>query len=442
MKKFQFKIFHKLFFYSIGIVFLTIVSTYIFNILFLDKFYIYRVKCQVPTIMKNIKNYSNENNITGLNNYTKKLREREGILTLFLNPHTKQWDTYFGCFFPTVSNKEKVLINKQFALRNQVATGAKILIYNEKVGDRWVSIRTSLSTISAYKREIMFFNTIVSFFLVFILTIIGLFISRYFSKDIKAINSAAKSISNLDFIDNINIKRNDEIGDLAKSVEKMSKELKDSITNIESFVSNASHELKTPVAIIMSNTSHLLENNIPNDEVKRIAKIILNETNEMKELISNLLVLSKTNSLHFKLNRKNFILNELIESSLEKYDFLEFSKDLNIENFLNKNIEISGDKNLFGIAIDNIILNAFKYSKEDSDIIISFEENTLHIKNIVTNPNINISHLWDPFVRGKNSSNIEGTGLGMSIIKNILELHSLKYGVLLEKNIFNFWIKF
>ncbi|MCJ8343682.1 MAG: hypothetical protein MJH09_12695 [Cetobacterium sp.] len=154
--------------------------------------------------MANIKNYSKENNITGLNNYTKKLREREGILTLFLNPHTKQWDTYFGCFFPT-SNKNRVLTNKQFALREQVATGAKILIYNERIGDTWVSLRTSLSTINAYKREIMFFNVIVSFFLVFILSIIGLFISKYFSKDIKAINSAAKSISNLDFIDNINM---------------------------------------------------------------------------------------------------------------------------------------------------------------------------------------------------------------------------------------------
>lgn len=440
MKKIEFRIFYKLFFYSIAIVFLTIVSTYVFNILFLDNFYVYKVKKQIPKIERKLEYFEKTGNIDALKKYSQHLHEKDGIIVLVLNKENCQWEGYRVTFKDHIPVEN--LNNKIFVIKENPENGSKTLVYDTHIEDNWFSIRTSLSTISNYKREIYEFNVLVSIFIVLLLSIIGLYTSRYFLKDIRNITEATKKISNLDFVENLNITRNDEIGDLARNVETMSRELKIAIDNIQSFVSNASHELKTPVAIILSNTELLLDKDASKDEVYKIAKIILKETKEMKDLINNLLVLSKTNSKNFKLNCKSFSLKNLVENSLEKYDFLEFSKNLEIDENI-QDLNLTGDKNLLGIVIDNIILNSFKYSPEDSQINIYTENGKFYVENpVLEEKNVNLENIWKPFVRCGNSQNIDGTGLGLSIVKNILELHQLKYGIILENNLFKFYIDF
>ncbi|MGL5702016.1 MAG: sensor histidine kinase, partial [Cetobacterium sp.] len=107
---------------------------------------------------------------------------------------------------------------------------------------------------------------------------------------------------------------------------------------------------------------------------------------------------------------------------------------------------ISGDLNLLKIAINNLVQNMLKYSPEDSTIFITFENNIITFKNpIYFNKVININEIFEPFQRGENAfnENIDGSGLGLSLVKKILQLHKFQFDLAIENSsfIFNIDIK-
>ncbi|MGL6169248.1 MAG: ATP-binding protein, partial [Fusobacteriaceae bacterium] len=149
------------------------------------------------------------------------------------------------------------------------------------------------------------------------------------------------------------------------------------------------------------------------------------------------------NSSAYKLNLKNIDLNLMIENSCEKYEFLELKNDISINKKLIKTL-ITGDYSLIKIVLDNIIQNALKYSKEGGILNIYEKENKIYFSNETEKTlNKNLNHLWEPFSRGVNAteSNLDGYGLGLSLVKKILELHKFNFGIKTEENIFIFWIE-
>lgn len=271
--------------------------------------------------------------------------------------------------------------------------------------------------------------------------LLSLYISRIFTKkltkNIEKINEVAQKISNLDFGEKLKINSNDELETLGKSINVMSDSIEKSIKSLKLFVSNASHELKTPLSIINLHTQGLLTQKLSEKEKVKYYKTILKQSNDMTRLIQELLLLTKLNSFEKIEGVEEIDLKLLLQKSIEKYEFLELQKDITYDIKLSQ-FKIMGNFELLKIVIDNLVQNALKYSPEGREITVYSEENRFCIENFTEKKLKKIEELEEPFSRGENSQNIEGYGLGLSIIKSILDLHKIKYSIQVEKDKFIF----
>lgn len=427
----------KIFIYSGLIISIAMLVSYFIGILFLEIHFISERKLEFPKIAKKIQTYLNSDSQDELKAYIKKLKEKRDITVLIMAEDEKKWVNTGG------GTGSGFLIgdleDKKFIIKKQRMTEAKILLYNEKIGNRWISVRTSLSILNYYKKEIGYFNSFGALVAILIALLFSKFFSKRFIKDIEILKERTEKISNLDFRENLKIQREDELGELSENIEIMSKKLEIAIKDLESFVSNTSHELKTPIAIISSRAQLLMEKEAQNLETVENCRVILKESYYTKELISKLLVLSKLDVLK-KIKSEEIYLEKLIKKIVERYDYLEFSKNLFIDIDIN-NETIFTDREFFQIALENIIQNSLKYCKENGELKISLNKNALKIENeILDNTTIDLEKIFNPFERGKNYLREEGTGLGLTLVKKILLLLNLRYDVLIKENRFAFII--
>lgn len=438
--------FKKLFVYSIFIILITIFINYILNIVFLDSFYISRKKENMKNVSSYIKNVYN--NYYDIENLKGDVADLYGIDMKIISKNSvernnrsfeKNSSMNIKNYMPMNQNLRHSrikFIDKKFTVDTLPNIRVKLLIYTEQLptGD-WMYLSTSLSVMKSYKHEFNLFNILTTLITICFASIVAHIFSKKHTRDINILTEKAEKIALLKFPENIIIDREDEIGRLSHSLNKMSKNLKINMDNLKSFVSNASHELKTPISIISTHAQALVSGNISIENTKKYNEIILKETQEMESLVSNLLIISKLDSLSTDIIIEKINLLELIKNSLEKYEFLELEKDINVTTNIYLS-EFNGNYSLIKIAIDNIIQNALKYSIDLGEFSIYTKENTLYFENeTFETSQEQIETLWAPFERGKNSiySNTEGYGLGLSIVKKILELHKLKNGIKLEK---------
>lgn len=186
------------------------------------------------------------------------------------------------------------------------------------------------------------------------------------------------------------------------------------------------HDLKSPLMSI-SGYAENLKANINTDKKEYYADSILENVEYMNDIIANVLELSKVETGQLKLNKTEIIVEELITEVADHYR--DAMKDKKLTLKVEGSLTIKADEVLMKQAMDNIIGNAIKYSKEDSTIEVALEsgrgKGRIAVSNVSTQDiGKEAANLWKPFVKGDNSrSNKQGTGVGLAIVKNILELH-------------------
>lgn len=429
--KIKINFFRKIFILSTFIVFLTVIVGYILNGFFLDKFYVYRKKNNMKMAAETIKILILEKDKEELENFREELNDKEGIDLSIV--HNKRHLRRKG---------EVGKIKEGFNITNISRTNSKLLIYNEVLPDnRNIVLRTSLSVMSAHQHEMNIFNLITTIISIFISMILGRIFSKKITSNLEKLNIATKRISVLNFSEKINIKSGDEIEELSESINTMSRDLNSSIENIKSFSSNASHELRTPITVINTYAQALVSGVAKTEEDrKKYYSAILKESNNMSDLVNNLLIISRLSSPGIKLNKEEIKLLELIKDSVEKYEILELEKDIEWEIEI-KNEVLFCDKKIFKIAMDNIIHNALKYSKDMEKIKIYSYENRIYIENKIENKIENIKKLWEPFARGENANElkIQGYGLGLALIRKIMDLNNISCGIKIKEESFIFY---
>lgn len=437
LTKIRVNFFTKIFGFSLFIVLITILINYTFNAIFLEKFYIYRKKELMLKVIQNAKIIYETQSENSFENYIYDVKESMGIEVDIKN---KKKNHMMGNHMMRRSDSIENIPYNKFVDKELLGNDAKILYYGEELSkDSGIFVSTSLSIIQAHSHESNIFNIMTALVALIVSLGSGLIFSKRITKDIGYLNEKADKISRLDFPKNIEINRNDEIGDLSRSLEKMSKELSTSVSNLKSFVSNASHELRTPIAVICTHATALLEHKeIEEKEKRKYYEIILKVGNEMKELIENLLTLSKLDSTVFKLKKENVNLRKIIEEALERYDIIELERDINVEiSLVTENI--IGDPRILKLVLNNLIQNALKYSIIGGSVKISQTLNCLVIENTFQGELGNeIEKLLQPFSRGRNAEDFkfDGMGLGLSIISKALNLASIKYEIEVDQNRF------
>ena len=259
---------------------------------------------------------------------------------------------------------------------------------------------------------------------------------------IRKIERAADSITQKDFTIKLRSNRRDEIGSLARSINSMSSELEKTINNLhleiehvtqledlrKEFVSNFTHEIKTPLGII-NGFSELIE--IEEDEEKRneYIDIIQQETRKINQLVIAMLDLSKLESKNITLNISDIDIVSLCENILETMSVHIQNKNLIVERDFHECC-IKGDYQKIEMAITNLVSNAMRYTHDNGHIYITINERGFYIENEGKHiSEEELSKIWLAFHKIDKSRNDEGTGLGLSIVKAALDLHGMKYGV-------------
>jgi Signal transduction histidine kinase len=262
-------------------------------------------------------------------------------------------------------------------------------------------------------------------------------------KPIRKIEKAAKYIARKEFDYPVDTSRRDEIGDLSRSIDKMKSELKNTIYNLnqeiervqkmelvrKEFVSNFTHEIKTPLGII-NGFSELVE--IEQDEKKRneYIDIIQGETKRINELVLAMLDLSKLESQNISLTLEEVDMLDIVDECLDSMMYLIEKKNIHLETDLNESIVIA-DQFRMEMLIQNFITNAIRYTLDGKSIYIHLDAQGFEIENETEAlPDDELEKIWLTFhkVADKSRSN-EGTGLGLAICRTILELHHFEYGV-------------
>ena len=435
--KIKMNLFRKIFGFSIFIILTTLLTNYFFNAIFLEKFYIYRKKEMMMRVIETGRYIYETQSEDSYENYVYDVKEAMGI---DIDVKTIKKNHMMGNHMMRRTTNVNNPVYNKFEVQELLGNDAKSLYYAEKLSEeKAIFVRTSLSVIQSHSHESNIFNIITALIASLISLIAGVVFSKRITKDISYLKEKADKISKLEFPENISIPREDEIGDLSRNLEKMSNELSTSINNLKSFVSNASHELRTPIAVICAHATALLEEEtLDLTEKRRYHEIILKVGNEMKDLTENLLTLSKLDSSVFKVKKEKLDLNEILNDALEKYDIIELEKDIEI-NVSIKTSNILGDSRLLKLIFNNLIQNALKYSKVGGRIEIFEKDEFLFIENSFDGIiEIDKKNLLQPFARGKNAEEfkLDGMGLGLSIVQKASDLGDIEYDIVIDREMF------
>ena len=295
--------------------------------------------------------------------------------------------------------------------------------------------------------------------LITISIILALIYSNLISKPLVTLTYVANKMSNMDFSAICETNREDEIGSLAKSLNFLSKNLHAALidlqkknkkleTDIEKerqldnmrkeFTANVSHELKTPIGIIEGYAEGLKDGIVSGEDAQMYLETIIDESKKMSILVSNMLELSKLESGTTKPNLEGFNINRLITKVLKKHkpDFEENNFNINF-NSSTPYSYVYADPFQMEQVLTNLITNAIKYTPPKNDINVSIEEGLdkfkISVQNMgITIPEKEIGKLFDKFYRldkSRERTQKNSTGIGLSIVKNILKLHNSEFNL-------------
>ena len=298
---------------------------------------------------------------------------------------------------------------------------------------------------------------ILSVTILLVSVIAAFFYTWYMTKPIKKISKLSKQMADMDFSGLCPTNRTDEIGVLSHSLNDLSKKLAAALSDLQEanqklqadidmerrlekqrveFFAAASHELKTPITIIKGQLQGMLYQVGRYKDRETYLAQSLEITDTLGKMVQELLTISRLDTPGYTCKKSNLNLSNLINDRLTAFEDLFMQKDLTVEQSISPEVYISGDMQLLQKALDNLLGNAAAYSEAGNQIIVKlWEENekvNLTIENTGAHiPDEAISKLFEPFYRVDQSRNRQtgGTGLGLYIVKTILNLHEAKIEV-------------
>ena len=469
----------KLFFVICIIIAVIVICLVIINSAVLESFYLYSKTKTVRNVYEKINNYYNTNENS--DNLQEELRRIA-------------FNNNFDIFIETDENVIVFSTDKDLYTTIDLITNARNnlnqndIIYTDnnikisRINDRYNNISYILLSVRLYilynlyisipavpiEESVQISNQtliIIGIIILLISLLIASYISKKFTAPIVQLNEITNKMARLDFSKKYRIAdTDDEINELGKNINTMSDKLESTIkqlreNNLElekdieekskidemrkQFISDVSHELKTPIALIQGYAEGLIENVNTDDESRKFyAEVILDESNKMDTLVKQLLELMKLEYGKREFNNANFNIVELINEVIRKCNVMINENKIEIKFDSSKQVMVNADNFYIEQVITNYFTNAIKHTKEvnnEKKIEIKIEENIekgkIRVSVFNTGDNIPEEHLdkiWGRFYKEDTSRNRSdgGTGIGLALVKAIMNNYKNDYGVI------------
>lgn len=277
----------------------------------------------------------------------------------------------------------------------------------------------------------------VTFISLAVACLISFYLSIRITRPIRALTRSAEKLANGEYGIVFKGGHYTEINNLADTLTRASIELEKSDMLQKDLIANVSHDLRTPLTMIKSYAEMIrdLSGNNPQKREQHL-QVIIDEADRLNMLVGDLLSLSRMQSGKMVLERRDFNITQAARSILNTYKIMEDEQGYIFKLNCNTNYIVNGDEEKIKQVISNLLTNAIKFAGDDKTVILSLKRRGKYVLCQVEDHGVGIApeelnHVWERYYRA--SSNMvrasEGSGLGLSIVKEILSLHKSNFGV-------------
>ena len=374
-------------------------------------------------------------------------------------------------------NRQRILYSEEnMVIKKIVFNGLNCILLSGELDNGYkLYIQIPISAIEESVRISNNLLLIIGMIAIIIAGIVASYVSKKFTNPILELNVIANKMSKLDFSQRYELTdSDDEINELGNSINIMSEKLEKTIGQLRSsnlalerdieekskidemrkqFISDVSHELKTPIALIQGYAEGLLENvNVDDESRKYYAEVILDESNKMDKLVRQLLELMKLEYGKREFNNEQFNICELINEVIRKCNVMLEEKGIKEVKFNeDKPVMIYADEFYIEQAFTNYFTNAIKHTKDvngEKYIEIKIKENknndTVRISVFNTGDTLSdedLERIWGRFykVDGSRNRSDGGSGIGLALVKAIMNNYNSKYGAINKENGIEFY---
>lgn len=272
-------------------------------------------------------------------------------------------------------------------------------------------------------------------------SVVFLAIADIIVKPITKLTNATKELSKGNYSVRVQYTGDDEISKLNQGFNQMAQQLAKQEETRQKFISDISHEFQTPLTAIQGFANILKEEDLPKSQREKYADIILFHSKRLSTLSKNMLQLTLLENEDVKLEVTNYSVVDQLSRVISTQENQASAKDIEIQfEKPKKDILIDGDEQRLEQVWMNLISNAIKYTDNGGLITISVKKYSKEVEVLIEDTGHGmskevVSHIFERFYREDKARSVEGNGLGLSIVKSIIDLHGGKIDVLSQVDV-------
>lgn len=291
------------------------------------------------------------------------------------------------------------------------------------------------ATVSTLTKQLWLISGIV----LLVVILLVFLMNRNIAKPLTALNESAKSISKGTYVSNDSVNAYKEVAELNETLRQASIDIQKADKAKRDLIGNVSHDLRTPLTMI-SGYGEMMKD-LPGEKTDENCQVIIDEARRLTYLVNDLLDLSKLQGQQIVLEKTSFNMSTLIEREMRKYDVYRVQQDFTFDTEIEKDLFVYADENRISQVFNNFMTNAINYSLDNKHVIVRafHKDNKVRIEVQDFGSGIakeNLDNIWDRYykINAEHIRFTSGSGIGLAIVKEILELHKATYGVESELN--------
>lgn len=383
------------------------------------------------------------------------LTEGNQFCTVFSNMSTETKSELIGYASVSKNNTYVAVHDRSLGKGSSRDTDSsfKDIIYTRIVkaddGDAIIMVYSGISPVSATRSTLSVQLLYITLMIVAAIVILTFLINRNIAKPLTEINQSAKQLPQGRYEVNPKTNKYREAEELNETLAQAANDIQKADKAKRDLIANVSHDLRTPLTMI-SGYGEMMRD-LPGEKTDENCQVIIDEAQRLNVLVNDLLDLSRLQENKIRLEKTIFDLSAMLDQQLKKYDVYTYQEGFNIEHYLLGEVLINVDLKRMEQVFNNFMTNAINYSGKNKHIIVreTLSQDGSEVKVEIQDfgegiAKDKINDIWDRYYKidKEHIRAVQGSGIGLSIVKQVLELHGFKYGVISDEGKGStFWFK-